>query len=86
MPKKSFSNAYKAIHFRKTIYSDLNKFKGVTMRGILINQTFSRLKLLQNLTFSDISKVKKITSKFLKHLKQKRCALRRLNVTNFCYF
>ena len=45
---------------------------------------FPNKKLLQDLTFSVKSKNKH--KNFLKHLKQKRCVIRRLNVPNFCYF
>ena len=36
--------------------------------------------------FPSIVKAKNQGKIFEKHLKQKRCAIRRLNVPNFCYF
>jgi len=36
--------------------------------------------------FPPLAKAKNQHQNFEKHLKQKRCAIRRLNVPNFCYF
>ena len=36
--------------------------------------------------FTPLGKAKNQHQNFEKHLKQKRCAIRRLNVPNFCYF
>ena len=36
--------------------------------------------------FPPLVKAKNQCQNFEKHLKQKRCAIRRLNVPNFCYF
>jgi hypothetical protein len=36
--------------------------------------------------FPPLVKAKNQHQNFEKHLKQKRCAIRRLNVPNFCYF
>ena len=36
--------------------------------------------------FPSLVKAKNQHQNFEKHLKQKRCAIRRLNVPNFCYF
>jgi hypothetical protein len=36
--------------------------------------------------FPPLVKAKNKHQNFEKHLKQKRCAIRRLNVPNFCYF
>ena len=36
--------------------------------------------------FPPLEKAKNQNQNFEKHLKQNRCAIRRLNVPNFCYF
>ena len=41
---------------------------------------------LRQAIFPPLEKAKNQHQNFEKHQKQKRCAIRRLNVPNFCYF
>ena len=52
----------------------------------LDEKKFSLIIASREALFPPLVKAKNQHQNFEKHLKQKRCAIRRLNVPNFCYF
>jgi hypothetical protein len=55
-------------------------------KNILKKKSFPAKICLGKALFLPLVKAKNQHQSFEKHLKQKRCAIRRLNASNFCYF
>ena len=75
----------------KSIFSNPAGSKFISCIWMKENKIFKRKKIPAKIPsgeafFPPLEKAKNQLQNFEKHLKQKRCVIRRLNVPNFCYF